>query len=147
MALSFGEHEGKCMKDLPIDYIVWLSGHRLVLCGCEPALPSQALFALFTFHPTVVQEAKVYLQDKCWHCGIVFPQCEKVKIELGEDSDPRCEWAYLNLHMNCIQEISTTKVYDQLSSPDTMELLGKAITNFAKTRHTATRFPTMTSII
>ncbi len=97
--LTFGKY--KDSKDVPLYYIIWLSGywHHGLRITC--AKTEKANRWVQVNHPKVVEQATEYVKDKCWKCGGKLVPIGHSRVN-GADHD---DWATRKFHKQCWKEL------------------------------------------
>ena len=99
-ALDFGKYKGMTLDDVPIDYIIFLAGYRLVGVN-KRRCTSPAAYWVERHRPLVRERAIVFLTRKCWSCGGRL-QAIGTSRENGTLHD---DWEGRVLHKKCWKEL------------------------------------------
>lgn len=96
MILDFGKYKGIDMQEVPINYMIFLSGYKM--CYAERIPTDLAAYEWVKTNKSKFCEfAKTYLKTKCWHCD-----CNLVAVGTsrsnGADHD---DWEERYLHKSC----------------------------------------------
>ena len=67
MILDFGKYRGTDIEDVPLQYVIFLSGYKMMHTK-RIRTDLAAYDWVKTNKSEVCEFAKVYLQSKCWHC-------------------------------------------------------------------------------
>jgi len=96
MLLDFGKYKGRAMQDVPLTYMIFLSGFRMHHTQRIPTdLPEYDWIK--TNKPEFVEFATAYLKTKCWHC-------ERKLVAIGNARDNGADhqdWHDRYLHKTC----------------------------------------------
>ena len=68
MLLEFGKYKGVMVNRVPIEYMIFLAGYRLVGTNREEC-ELEASQWVRDHHRDVHEFARNYLATRCWHCG------------------------------------------------------------------------------
>ena len=100
MKLDFGKHRGCAMDDVPIQYLIFLSGYRLQ-GTCKLKNDSKASLWVEQHRPEVRRAATNLLRNKCWRC---FGCLQPVGFARA-NGKPHDDWEGRVLHKKCWLEI------------------------------------------
>ena len=98
--LDFGKFRGQTIEDVPLSYVVFLAGYKML--GSRRVQSNHKSFDWILTHKKDFHEhAKQYLDGKCWHCGgkIVPVGNKRFNGACHEDWDGRY------LHKKCWKEL------------------------------------------
>lgn len=102
MILDFGKHKGKSIDDVPISYIIFLAGYRLV--GTKKYRSNlSACKWIKEVKPAVHAYATSFLLNKCWNCGGQLVPVGHSRMNGASHDD----WEGRHLHKKCWRELKT----------------------------------------
>ena len=98
--LDFGMYRGMSLDDVPIDYVLFLAGYRLIGVNKEPCT-SPASYWVERHLPIVRRRAVLFLRNKCWSCGGFMQPIGNSR------ANGRChdDWYGRVLHKRCWKDI------------------------------------------
>ena len=98
--LDFGKYKGWHLEDVPHEYIMFLAGN--VLVGTRAAtLKCRASNWVGKFKSGVRAQARIFLNNKCWHCGSHLQPIGHMRSNGANHSD----WETRRLHKKCWLEL------------------------------------------
>lgn len=106
MILDFGKHKGTDIEDIPLTYMIFLSGFKLEgpkrirsdMHGCVWVQRNK---------PDVYEFAKTYLSNRCWHCGSALVPVGGARANGADHED----WDSRHLHKKCWRELKAEQEF------------------------------------
>ncbi len=100
VALDFGKYKGMALDDVPLDYVIFLAGYRLVGVNKRRCTLPGAYW-VERHRPLLRTHAVEFLHNKCWSCGGMLQPIGNARMN-GRCHD---DWDGRVLHKKCWKEI------------------------------------------
>lgn len=96
ITLDFGKHKGTVLKDVPLQYMIFLAGYRM---QNAERIPTDLLgyHWVKTNKSAACASAEAYLQNRCWHCGVKLVPIGNMRSNGAAHDD----WDSRYLHKAC----------------------------------------------
>lgn len=107
MILDFGEHNGTDMKDVPLKYMISLTGYEMQMEKRIYSYTAETAW-LVTHKKEFHEFALEYMKKKCWHCGRKLVPIGNARKKGANHKD----WADRYLHKKCWKKLKPKREKD-----------------------------------
>ncbi len=100
MLLDFGKYKGEALEDVPLQYMIFLAGYRMV--GAQRVRANHISSQwIDTYKPQFHALAREHLANQCWHCGTKLVPIGSARM----NGAPHEEWDGRYLHKTCWRQL------------------------------------------